>query len=256
MARESSDYLEILDGFFDRLNQSGAILFPNCRDIVTEIASNMLKSHDLHYVPGHKITELMADLVNVAASISSEGWLTPEEARRQFDAHTGTASPLIQAFFQEAKMEKARYEPIMLPERYDNPRAERNAILIYRLKRMLAARQEYDPLPSSYIRAVRMAGTRAIQAQCFATYRIGPMLQFFSDMISQANQVNEHSFDEYAGLASIAHLLREEGNLWKLYRHKAPRFQAKPGDPLHEGVFTIRANMLYVPDQPGRPTIH
>ncbi len=256
MARESSDFLEILNSFFDQLSDSGAVLFPNCRKIVSDAAESALSYVDLHYVPGHKVTEFMADLVNVAASISSEGWLSEDEARSQFTACTAPDSPLMQSFFLEARMEQARYEPLMLPERYDNPRSERNAILRQRLKRMLEARQSHAPLPTSFIRAIRVAGHQAIQAPCFATYRVGPMLQLFADMIEHANQVATESFDELAGLAALSTLVQEHGRLWKLYRHKAPRFSAKPGDPLHEGVFTVRANMLYIPDNSTGPTLH
>lgn len=248
--------MDILDGFLDRLNQSGAVLFPNCREIVTGIAKNTLETVDLHYIPGHKITEFMADIVNIAASISSEGWLSEAEARQQFDAFTSPESTLMQSFHQDARMEKARYEPIMLAERYQDPRSERNAILRLRLKRMLDARQSYSPVPASFVRVIRVAGHRALQAQCFETYRTGPMLQFFADMIHLADQVSEECFDEFAGIAALNFLLREDGNLWKLYKHKAPRFKAKPGDPLHEGVFKTRANMIYIPDHPSRPTIH
>lgn len=256
MARESSDFIDILDGFLDRLAHSGAILFPGCREVVTDIAQKTLGTVDMHYIPGHKITELMADLVNIAASISSEGWLSEDEARKQFDTITAPDSSLMKSFHQEAQMEKARYEPIMLPERYQDPRSERNAILRHRLKRMLDARQTYDPLPTSFVRMIRVAGHRALQADCFVTYRAGPMLQLFADMIHLADQVANECFDEFAGIAALNYLLREDGNLWKLYRHKAPRFKAKPGDPLHEGTFKTRASMIYIPDHPSRPTIH
>lgn len=256
MARETTDFIEILDNLFDQLSDSGAILFPGCHDAVTEVANSIMSDADLQFVPGYKVTELMADLVNIAASISSEGWLSEEEAVQQFATYTSDQSPLVQAFLSDAKMEKARYEPVMLAETYETPHSERNAILRLRLKRMLSARQTYDPLPSSYIRAIRMAGDRAIHAECFATYRAGPMLQFFADMIRQADQIADATFDEFEGVAAINYTLREEGQLWKLYRHKAPRFRAKPGDPLHDGVFATRANMLYIPDTPGAPTIH
>ena len=256
MVRDSNDFIDILDGFFDQLADSGAVLFPRCREAVTETARGILHRTDVHYMPGHKITELMANLVNVAATIASEGWLTEEQAVQQWQHLTAADSALVLSFLSEARMEKARYEPVMLPEHYQTPRAERNAILRLRLKRMLEARQTYDPLPSSYVRALRIAGDRAIMAECFATYRIGPMLQFFADMIRHADQIADHTFDEFVGVASINHVLREDGNLWKLYRHKAPRFRAKPGDPLHDDTFLTRANIVYVPDHPGRPTLH
>lgn len=256
MVRDSNDYMEILDSFFEQLSGSGATLFPKCRESVADTARAIMQSPDIHYMPGHKITEMMANLVNLAASISSEGWLSEDQAISQWQRYTAPESTLVQAFLSDARMEKARYEPIMLAERYHTPRSERNAILRLRLKRMLDARQSYDPLPGSFVRAVRTAGDRAIHAECFATYRIGPMLQFFADMIRHADQVAEQTFDEFAGLAALVHLLREEGNLWRLYRHKAPRFRAKPDDPLHDDVFFTRANVLYVPDNPGRPTLH
>lgn len=257
MARNPDDFIDILDGFFEKLHESGAVLFPNCQSMVTSTAKSIMDSTEMRYIPGHKVTELMANLVNLAASIAAEGWLTESQARDQFKALTHPTSPMIRHFMAEANMEKARYEPVMLAEHYDSPRAERNALLRIRLKRMLRARQTYDPLPNSFIRAIRVAGHRALQADCFATYRAGAMLQMFDDMIRQADQIATTTYDEFAGLAALNFTLREEGNLWKLYRHKAPRFKAKPGDPLYEGVFpTSRAHMLYMPDHPSRPTLH
>lgn len=256
MVHQSADYQDVLDKLLEQLADSGASLFPRCREEVSATARRILTQTELHYMPSYKITELLADLVNLAASISSEGWLSQEESVAQWHRCTASTSTLVQSFLSEARMEKARYEPIMLADRHRTPRSERNAILRLRLKRMLDARQTYAPLPSSFVRAVRMAGDRAIHAECFSTYRIGPMLQMFADMIRHANQVSDQTFDEFAGLESLSYLLREEGTLWKLYRHKAPRFRAKPDDPLHADVFVTRANVLYVPDRPGRPTLH
>ncbi|MCI5049575.1 MAG: hypothetical protein MRY32_04510 [Rickettsiales bacterium] len=256
MIRERQDFLDILDGLIDQLVESGAVLPEPCVDALKESAASILAAQDVTYMPGYKVTELMADLVNIAASLNAEGWLEPEEMLAKLQAYIGDDSPVAQSFLSAAAMERARYEPVMLAERYESPLAERNAILHMRLKRIMAARQNYDPLPDSYVRAIRMAGHRAIHADCFKTYRIGPMLQFFDDMIKQADQIAETTFDEFEGLSMIAHELREDGKLWKLYRYKAPRFTAKPGDPLLNNTFTTRANMIYVPDTPGAPTVH
>lgn len=256
MIRNKEDFFEILDSLMDQLLESGAILPEAYFDTLRQAARAVMNHPDMNYVPGYKITELMADMVNIAASITAEGWLGAAEAQKQLEHMVGMDSPLIRSFMSDAGMERARYEPVMLAERYQSPVAERNAILTLRLKRMLAARQSYDPLPQSFVRAVRMAGHRAIHADCFKIYRIGPMLQFFDDMIKQADQVAQTTYDEFAGLAIISDLLREESRLWKLYRHKAPRFSAKAGDPLLTDTFLTRANMVYVPDKPGAPTLH
>jgi hypothetical protein len=257
MMRDPNDFLEILDSFYDQLTQSGALLFNDCHKATTKAATRIMNSTDLHFVPGHKVTELMADLVNIAAAVSSEGWLNEEQAASSFTELTCAKSPLVQTFQAEALMEKARYEPIMLTEPFDSPLAERNAILKIRLKRMLDARQHYDPLPSSFVRAIRTAAHSTLQADCFASYRPGPMLQMFDDMIRYADQIAEQTFDELSGMAVLSEALRENGRLWKLYRHKAPRFRAKQDDPLHSNSFPFtRAHMLFVPDQPGTPTLH
>lgn len=257
MARDSHDFLEILDSFYDQLSESGALMFPGCYDATTQAAKRIMASADLHYVPGHKVTELMADIVNIAAAVSSEGWLNDEQAAANFHELTALNSPLVQSFMSDARMEKARYEPVMLAQTYQSPRSERNAILRLRLKRMLSARQGYDPLPNSYLRAIRMGAERALQADCFADYRPGPMLQLFSDMIAIADQVADQTFDELGGVSILHEMLQENSRLWKLYKGKAPRFRAPVGDPLHENHFPLtRATMLYIPDVPGRPTIH
>lgn len=257
MRRSSEDFLEILDSFYDQLTDSGAMLFSGCHQATCDAAKRIMQSSDLHYVPGHKITELMADIVNIAAAVSSEGWLNEQQARSSFEELTSPKSPVFRTFQAEALMEKARYEPIMLPKTLETPRAERNAILRIRLSRMLAARQHYTPLPASFLRVIRTAADRALSADCFAAYRPGPMLQLFDDMIRLADQMADQTFDELQGVAALHALLREDGRLWRLYRHKAPRFIAPAGDPLHANQFPItRASMLFVPDKPGRPTLH
>lgn len=255
--RSTDDFLEILDGFYDQLTDAGALLFVGCYEATCDAAKRIMQSTDLHYVPGHKVTELMADLVNIAAAISCEGWLNDDQARSNFDELTSSTSPVARTFQAEALMEKARYEPIMLTDRHTSPLSERNSILQLRLARMLSARQYYDPLPMSYIRAITDAAHHATLAECFATYRPGPMLQYFDDMIRLADQINDQTFDEPQGLIALHEVLREGGRLWKLYKHKAPRFRAPDGDPLRENRFPVtRATMLFVPDKIGRPTLH
>lgn len=256
MIRNKDDFLDILEGLTDQLGESGALLPDAYQNTLQNAAMDILSHPDMHYVPGYKITELMADMVNIAASVHAEGWLAADESFQQLKEALGPDGIIRQAFLADAAMERARYEPIMLAETYGSPLAERNAILSLRLKRLLAARQTFDPLPNSYVRSVRMAGNRAIHAECFKIYRIGPMLQFFADMIKQADQISETTYDEFEGIAALSETLREDGRLWKLYRHKAPRFAAKAGDPLLNDSFTTRANMVYIPDTPGSPTLH
>lgn len=257
MVRDSQDFLDILDSFYDQVTESGAVLFPGCYDATTAAAKRIMAAADLHYVPGHKITELMADIVNIAAGVSSEGWLSDEQAAASFHELTAINSPLVRSFMADARMEKARYEPIMLTEPHASPLSERNAILRVRLKRMLAARQSYDPLPVSFLRAIRTGAERVLQAECFADYRPGALLQHFADMIQIADQIADQTFNELEGVSILRDMLREEGRLWKLYRGKAPRFRVAPDDPLRHNAFPLtRATMLYIPDQPGRPTIH
>ena len=79
----------------------------------------------------------------------------------------------------------------------------------------------------------------------------------FDEMIRTADQVAEQTFDELEGVAILHGLLSEEGRLWKQFALKASRFMAKPGDPLRDNFFAqSRAQMLYIPDHPGRPTLH
>jgi len=257
MSRDSLDFLEILDSLYDQLTDAGAMLFSGCHDATNQAAKRILQGADTRYVPGHKITELMADIINIAASVSCEGWLNDQQARHSFEELTGSKSPIAKTFESEAMMEKARYEPIMLKNRFQTPREERNAILDIRLKRMLQARQHFAPLPSSFLRIIRSAAHRALRAECFSTYRPGPMLQLFDDMIRLADQVADQTFDELEGVCTLQKLLDENSRLWRLYKFKASRFRAAQGDPLIDNHFPItRAGMLFVPDKPGRPTLH
>jgi hypothetical protein len=257
MKRATDDFLDILDGFYEQLSESGAVLFPGCYDRMRAAARRITGYVDLHYLPGVKVTQLMADLVNVVAGIAAEGWLSAAESEAQFETMTAKESPLVQTFIMEAEMERARYEPVMLGDAFETPLEERNAILAQRFKRMLVARQACFPLPEDYIACLQRAGERIQHAECFARYRPGPLLQLYDDMIAVADDVASHEWDLAQGVAMIEEALADDAALWKRYRHKAPRFAARPGDPLHDGSFPkVRANMLYLPDLHRRPRLH
>jgi hypothetical protein len=257
MNRTQDDFLDILDHFYAQVTDSGAILFAGCHDAARAAARDILSAADLRYIAGHKVTELMANIVNLAASISAEGWLSDKQAMVNFRECTRLGSPLTAQFLTAAAMEKARYEPIMLTQAAQTPLAERNALLRIRLTRMLQARQAYAPLPDAYLHILQAATERVLNASCFATYRPGPLLQFVDEMIQLADQIHAQPFDMLQGCAALSDALKEEGRLWKLFRFKATRFQAKPSDPLHQNNFpSVRAQMLFIPDKVGRPTLH
>ncbi len=256
MQRDTQDFIDILQGFFDQYMGSG-VLFPEFQETVTDAALQVLGHPDVEHVPGYKITSLMADMVNIAASISSDGWLTNDEALARLESHLDLSGPLIQYFLADARIERARYEPVMLTEDHTSPATERNAILNERFHRMIDARQTYSPLPHSFVDEIAEAAELAIQADEFRYYRSGPMLQFFADMIQQADMIAEDTFDEDEGIQRLRRILSDNGRLWKIYRAKSARFSAPDGDPLYEEEFASKANMLFIPDaDPMHPTFH
>ncbi|MBN65949.1 MAG: hypothetical protein CMM94_00055 [Rickettsiales bacterium] len=246
MERAQTDFLDILEAFLDQYTETG-ILFPKFRETLSKHAHAVLEHTDVQYMPGFKLTALMADMVNLAATISADGWLSEKEALKRLEEEIAIDSPMMQLFLTDARMERARYEPLMLTTRCASPLEERNAILQMRLERMIAARQSHEPLPHSFCDEVKRAGERAIEAECFSAYRTGAMLQMFSEMIDQADEVADNTYDELSGLAMLKDMLGEHGRLWKLFRFKASRFEADKDHPLQTGEWESRANMLYIP---------
>lgn len=243
LQRDTDDFLEILDAFIEQHLET-APLFQGFEGILREAARAAVSEKGMRFMPGFKITNLMADMVNLAATISCEGWLSEAEAAKQLQALLDKNARLRRQFRQEVRLEGARYEPIMLSDDHATPLEQRNAMLRKKYARMVDARQSELPLPHSFIDEVMEAAERAIEAECFEVYREGAMLQFFAEMLQAADNVLEASFDELQGVSMLEEMLKPCGRIWRSFKMKASRFKAPAGDPLHTNMWPDEASVL------------
>lgn len=243
LQRETDDFLEILEAFIEQ-HLDTAPLFAGFEDILRKAAKEAVSEEGMHFMPGFKITNLMADMVNIAATVSCEGWLSEAEAAKQLKELLAEDAKLRRQFRLEVRMERARYEPVMLSHAHATPLEKRNAMLRKKFARMVAARQSEMPLPHSFLDMVWEVAQEAIEAECFETYREGAMLQLFAEMLQAADNVLETSFDEMQGLIALGEMLKPQGRIWRSFAMKAARFKAPEGDPLHTNMWPQEAAVL------------
>lgn len=235
--RNPEQILQILEAFLDQYEEIG-IFFPRFREMVADRAQALIAHPDSHYMPDYKLTTLMADLVNLAASISTSGWLSDNEALEELIIALEPSSPLVRHYLADAGMERARYEPLMLDKAYMSPLDERNAILRIRATRMLEVLQTYTPVPDVVLALLSDTVTRVIESESFRYYRAGPMLQLFAEMIARASQQADRISEPDALLLKLAFELSDRGVLWRRFAAKSSRFSAPEGDPLRTGMFS------------------
>lgn len=194
------------------------------RDRIRARALDILGRPDIRYMPAFKLLDLVAGMINTAADIAAEPQLRRNEAQALLDAHVSDSAPLIVDFMLEAALERARYEPIMLEADDADALAYRNLLLSKRWQAMLAAHQTHAALPAEWTQAVSDAVLKVISAPVFAEYRIGPLLQFFAEMLALARQLHETA----APLPQLRDHIGEHGALWKRYALKNARFRDLP----------------------------
>lgn len=195
------------------------------RERMRRRALELLARPDIRYMPAFKLLDLLAGMVNTAADIAAAPQLRRNEAQALLDSHISDTAPLIVEFMLEAALERARYEPIMLEADDADALAYRNLLLSKRWQAMLAAHQDHAPLPPEWTQAVGDAVIGVISASTFADYRIGPLLQFFAEMLAIARQLHETA----APLAQLHDHIGQRSPLWKRYALKTARFRDLPG---------------------------
>lgn len=194
------------------------------RDRMRRRALEILARPDIRYMPAFKLLDMLAGMVNTAAEIAAEPQLRRNEAQGLLDAHISDTAPLIVDFMLEAALERARYEPMMLDADDADALAYRNLMLGKRWQAMLAAHQAHAPLPPEWTQAVGDAVINVISASTFADYRVGPLLQFFAEMLGIARQLH----DTAAPLTQLPAHIGEQSALWKRYALKGARFRDIP----------------------------
>lgn len=194
------------------------------RDRMRRRALEILARPDIRYMPAFKLLDLLAALVNTASDIATEPQLRRNEVQALLDAHISDTAPLIVDFMLEAALERARYEPIIVEANDADALAYRNLLLSKRWQAMLTAHQAHAPLPPEWTQQVGDAVLSVISAPAFADYRIGPLLQFFAEMLGMARQLHETA----APLPQLRDHIGEQSALWKRYALKNARFRDLP----------------------------
>jgi hypothetical protein len=191
------------------------------RERIRQRARELLVHPDIRYMPAFKILDLLAALVNAASATAIEPQLRRHEALALLNAQISDASPLIRQFMLEAALERARYEPMMLDTNGVDAATRRTLTLTKRWRSMCDAHQSHTPLPPEWLAAVSAAVDQAIRAPAFSSYRQGPLLQLFADMLQTARRL--HS--EGKSLTQLQRALKPSSALWKRYALKATRYR-------------------------------
>lgn len=236
MSRDIADFHAILDQLYFQYLESYATPFAGCYEALKARADDILRDDAYTYVPGHKLTEFLADLVNIAASITSQGWLSESQAHATFHELTAANSPLMRHFTLDARIEEARNAPLMLDDRGMGVEESRLQLLTKRLELILTARQSDYPLPDSFIAIIREAAQHAFQAECFRHYRYGPLLQMVDDMLTIASDIAYQMGDEAQGQLKLRLKLKVNSALWKRYKYKSSRFR-QPDAPVDRQAY-------------------
>ena len=185
---EKDDILALCDGLCSTLAPPSHH-WPAMESMIRDHIRAVANAPESAYMPSHKWFEFISGCVGHAVSIAQETHLRPHEARAMLDQLIGNNAPLSRQFKLDAALERARYEPMMLGYNALDHHAKRTALLIKRWNAMRAVQQEHAPLSDEALTIVQIYVERAIHELAFANYRIGPMLQFFSEMLTKASSL-------------------------------------------------------------------
>lgn len=219
------DFATVIDGFFTSKKIEGrhAHLITA---MVRSRALSLLGEADVRYMPAFKILDMLAALVNIAGAVAEAPQLRPNEVQALLRESLSDSAPLVRQFMLEAALERARYEPLMLPSITDTT-SERDLVLQRRWAAMRAAHQEKTQLPDAWIDTVDTAVEHALQAHDFRQFRKGPLLQLFAEMLGLARKLSLRGEPREA----LAEALSEDGTLWRRYALKSARYGEKHPKP-------------------------
>jgi len=220
------DFSTVIDGFFAQKKIRG----PHSDLITTTIrerALNLLSHDDVRYMPAFKILDMLAALVSIGAAIAAATQLRPTEIRALLRESLSDGTALVHQFMLEAALERARYEPLMLPEA-PSATSERDIILQRRWAAMRAAHQEKAQLPDDWMDAIDNAVELALTAPDFHRFRQGPLLQLFAEMLSLGRKLHH----QRETLLTLVDGLADTGPLWRRYALKTARFSERAAPPV------------------------
>lgn len=223
---ESSDILAICKSLCETQKPKNAANWPLLEKTLYAYIEDFATKDAIRYLPRHKWLEFVAGCVEEMGHIAKSTQLHPHEARAMLSQAIGENSLSFQKFQLEAALEQARYEPIMLLEDVKDEISQRKILLQKRWEKMKAAQQAHAPLPQEMMQTLNQTVENAIQADCFANYRTGPMLQFFAEMLHIAYNLNA----EGQAFHDLQDELSPNANLWRRHMLKSGRFAQEEED--------------------------
>jgi hypothetical protein len=211
-------FASLIDDFLSARPLTG----PHAAALATQLktrADELLNAPDVRYMPVFKVLDLVAALATLAEAIDREAQLRANEARALLREALCDTTPLIQQFRLDAALERARYEPLML-----SGKGDREQLLRHRWQAMRAAQGQHDSLPEAWLCAVDAAVDAAIAAPAFRSFRPGPLMQLFAEMLAEASRLQR----QRASLETLTAALAPDAPLWKRYALKQKRYRQKP----------------------------
>lgn len=192
---------------------------------ISEQLHSLIESPTTTHLPRHKWLEYITGCLDHATTIAQEPQLRAHEARAMLLQVIGNGTHFHNRFMLEAALEQARYAPMMLTNTPKDDAQERQWLLEKRWQAMKEAQQTHIPLPNDMLDMLNHNVQKAIHATCFANYRVGPMLQFFAEMLNIAYKLHDsgqpaHQLEEELGASS---------SIWRRYELKSERFKQEDG---------------------------
>lgn len=212
------DVISLCDGLCDGLKPPSSLWSALARAIQSHVRE-MADAPSASYIPRYKWLEYISGCVSHAVSIAQETQLRDHEARAMLHQIIGKDTVMRKQFEYDAALEQARYQPIMLLETLPDSHAKRTELLKKRWQAMCAVQQSHMPLSHDTLLILDAAVHEAMLAEEFSDYRIGPMLQFFADMLLQAV-----SAEDDGNIDQLESLIGRNSRLWRRFALKSSRF--------------------------------
>jgi len=204
-------------------------------DYLQQRVTDLLNDSDSAYLPSFKCMDFVATCANIATSIAAEPQLRPQEALGLLKSMLTDDTEIVRRFRLEAALERARYEPMMLHEtELADAVSHRHAMLQKRWHAMREAQQKLYAIGEAYLREVDQAVTLVLESDAFRDYRMGPLMQFFAEMLHTARLASYQAHPP----SILAELLHPSGRLWRSYALKSRRFRSDPPSALQQEMFS------------------
>lgn len=206
-------------------------LFSHMHSRVTEL----LNHPDSAYLPGFKCLDFISATANLGLSIAEETQLRPNEALGLLKNLLADDAEMVKRFRLEAALERARYAPLMLhAEELAEANSHRSALLQKRWVTMREAQQALYTMHTEYLACAERTVAQVIESVEFSSYRIGPLLQMFAEILHEARSASCQQLP----LDTLKAALSPSGRLWRSYALKSRRFRDAVPPPAQFDMLT------------------